>query len=137
MYLFYGMLCIAVAALVFGATLIGSRRPDPPRWASDLMVGNIFAPLVVGLMALGTCSLIQFLFRLASTPPTIGEWIATAATLGVTLVVFKLMRVRQRLADYSAAAAGSQVIRPAFPASPEAGKPEPPVKPQSGHRKAA
>jgi len=137
MYLFYGVLCIAVAALVFGATLIGSRRPDPPRWASDLMVGNLFAPLVVGLMALGACSLIQFLFRLASAPPAIGEWIASGVTLGVTLVAFKLMRVRQRLADYSAAAAGSQVIRADFQASPEVGTPEPPVKPQSGHRKAA
>lgn len=137
MSLFYGVLCIAFAVLIFGATLLGARNPRRPRWAGDGVVANLLAPLVVGSASLGVCSLIQFLARLGSTPPSAREWGLSAVTLVAALLLLKLMRIRTRLQAYDAAEAGGQVISPVFQVSAPAEAPEPPVKPQPGLRKAA
>lgn len=117
MRLFTGVLCLCIAVFVYYVTLLGCRNPRRPKWASDFLVGNVYATGMVAVGVYGFADLVRFAFDFDQTGlPLQQVWMA-GATLVAAFVAVKALRVQKTLAEYAAAARKDDE------------RPEPPVKP--------
>jgi hypothetical protein len=138
MLLIYGTMCMALAALIFGITLIGSRNPREPAWAGDSLVANVYLPAIAGLALIGLMCLIKFSITIGSQSAGFKEIALTAGIIAVSLLLLKLLRIKQHLAEYESMERSASIIKPAvfFKDEGVGEKPEPPAKPTSGKKAA-
>jgi hypothetical protein len=104
MELVYATLSLAFGIIGFFATLLWSRNPQRPAWASEFLIGSILLPLVLGALVIGGCFLVKGIVTLGQLNLTVGELVSLAGIAVGTLVVCKLMRVKKRLSAYATAA---------------------------------
>lgn len=138
MLLVYGTAGIVLAVLIYSVTLIGSRNPRTPLWAHDLIVGNVYAPLIVVLIATGIGFFIKFILTYNRESVDAMSLLTSAGLVVACLVLLRSLRIGQRLADYERQTANTAVIRPAafFGESDPTVHPQPPLETPDG-RKAA
>lgn len=130
MHLLYATLFIALAALLFGFTLIGARNPSPPRWAKDFLVANVYVPAMAGLGLFGAFGIIRFIVDLPSENVDILDPLGAAAIVIAVVVCLKLLRIKKRLAVYEAQERNAEVHKLAVLTSAEpTNEPIPPAKP--------
>jgi len=104
MELVYGVLFLAVGVIGIMVSLLGSRNPQRPRWASDFVVGSVILPLVIGALVMGVSFLIMAILNLDQLSLGFRELMAMAGIIAATLVACKTMRIKKRLAEYAASA---------------------------------
>lgn len=127
MYLFYGVVCFSLFFMLGAVALLVSRNPVPPRWAGDFFIQDFVVPGVIGLFILGVCLVIKYATAFpgwGSAMKTIGT---SAGVAALTVVVLRLMKVREKLARYAEQDRRGRVI--SFPEGKEIQKPEPPASP--------
>jgi len=73
MYLVTSVLCFSIASLFFAVVLLGARSPKHPKWAGDAIIAYFYAPLMVGLTAVGLLSFGHFLAALSQGDPRGGR----------------------------------------------------------------
>jgi hypothetical protein len=129
---------MALAALIFGITLIGSKNPQEPGWARDILVANVYLPVIVGLAVAGLVCLIKFTITIGSQSVGFKELALTAGIIAVSLLLLKKLRIKQRLAEYDAAERPAEIIKPVVSLKEEevGEKHAPPAKPTSGKKAA-
>ena len=134
MLLVYGTAGLALAVLAFGITLIGSRNPQEPLWARDFLVANIYSPIIVGLALLSAGSFVKFILSIGSQSLGFMELALVIGIIAVSLLLLKLLRIKQHLAEYEAMQKSAEIIKPAVFFKEELANqnPEPPAKPTSG-----
>ncbi len=66
MLLVYGTAGMALAMLVFGIVLIGSRNPQEPVWAKEFLVANIYVPAILAIALLSVTCFVQFILSIGS-----------------------------------------------------------------------
>ena len=69
MLLVLGTAAMALAVLCFMIILIGSRNPREPSWARDMLVANVYLPIIIGITVLGIGCFAKFLFTIGRRPP--------------------------------------------------------------------
>ena len=104
MELVYATLFLAFGVLGFVAALLGSRNPRPPFWATDFIIGSILVPLVIGAVTIGLAFLLKAIIKLDQLSLSLPELLGIGGIAAVTLAVCKLVRIKRRLAAYSATA---------------------------------
>jgi hypothetical protein len=130
MYLLYSSLFIALAALLFGFTLIGARNPSPPNWAKDFLVANVYVPAIAGLGLFGAFGIIKFIVDLPSEKVDMMDPLGAAVVLIAAVVFLKLLRIKKRLAAYEAQEPNAEVLKlNAFNSAEHTAEPIPPAKP--------
>ena len=130
MYLLYSSLLIALAALLFGITLIGARNPNPPRWARDFLVANVYVPAMAGLGLFGAFGIIKFIVDLPSGKVDIMDPLGAAVVLIAAVVCLKLLRIKKRLAVYESQERNAEVLKlSVFKSAGHTVEPIPPAKP--------
>jgi hypothetical protein len=130
MYLLYSTLFIALAALLFGFTIIGARNPSPPRWANDFLVANVYVPAMAGLGLFGAFGIIKFIVDLPSENVDMLDPLGAAAILIAAVVCLKLLRIKKRLAVYEAQERNAEVLKlAALKSAEQTTEPIPPAKP--------
>lgn len=135
MLIVYGTAGLTLAVLLYAVTLIGCRNPRQPGWAKDFLVGNVYVPLIGGLVVLGGGCILKFLLSAGQKPVGVTEAALAAGIVGLGFVLLKALRVKKRLAAFAAATPSGEVIhlkdvRPGQPPT------EHPVTPTSGKRAA-
>ena len=125
MQLFYGVLGIMVAGVLFGLLLIGSRNPKPARWKTDFLVANIYVPAIIATGVLSVAMVFQYWLGFELANLRWEEFALAAATVCIGVVALKSLKIKQRLVQYEEQekAAGAVVLNLARPDE----KPEPPV----------
>ncbi|MFZ0610680.1 MAG: hypothetical protein WAM73_00430 [Desulfobacterales bacterium] len=88
-------LCISLAMLLFGITLIGSRNPKPLPWARDFLVADVYVPVMAGLVFFGLFGIVRFIADLPSSPINVVEVLGAAAILLAAVGCLKLMRIKK------------------------------------------
>lgn len=130
MYLLYSTLFIALAALLFGFTIIGARNPSPPRWAKDFLVANVYVPAMAGLGLFGAFGIIKFIVDLTSENVDLLDPLGAAAILIAAVVCLKLLRIKKRLAVYEAQERNAEVLKlAALKSAEQTTEPIPPARP--------
>ena len=139
MFLVLGAAALALAVISFTVILLGSRNPQEPRWAKDMLVANVYLPVVIGITVLGIGCFARFLFAIGSRPPSLQELAFAIAIAAVCLLLLKMMRVKKRLAEFAAMKTSADIIKPAafFKEKAATEEPKRPVKPRSRRKKAA
>ena len=138
MLLVYGTAGIALAVLVFGITLIGSRNPRQPIWAKEFLVADIYVPLMLVLVVLGVGCYLKFILNISSQAVGVRD-IALAVGIAVaSIFLLKLLRIKEYLAAFDSMEKSAEIIKPAVfsKEKEESIKLEPPVKPTSGKKAA-
>lgn len=135
---------LAIGGLLAGAALLAIvilaplfRRPEPPRWTTYQLVGELITVAIVSLLALGIGSIGAGLveaFRDGADAVQLGLF---AASLAAVVAVWRWLNARTAPAGPFAAAAQeqpSEVRRPGetrlATAANEPGQPTPPKRPQ-------
>lgn len=133
---------LAIGGLLAGAALLAIvilaplfRRPEPPRWTTYQLVGELITVAIVSLLALGIGSIGAGLveaFRDGADAVQLGLF---AASLAAVVAVWRWLNARTALAaSATEAASGQGVSRPAGAplgtAANEPGRPTPPKRPQ-------
>jgi hypothetical protein len=136
MTLFYAVLCLSLAAVVFSISLIGGRNPKTPRWAADSLVANLYIPILVGLILIGVCLMINLLLNLGKSAPNLTETIASAALAAATLFGIGRLRIKERLAAFGTELPVHETHAEVIPMPGAAPEPEAP-KPSGERRSAA
>jgi hypothetical protein len=135
MNLSLGALCLSVGMLLFAIAVLGGRNPVQPRWAGEMMMSCIIAPMIVGLLAIGAAYLIQSL--LSGVWPSLNDLGFASAIVAVSYVIYASMGFRRKLQGYEIAEKAAQIISVDFKAPGDDGQAQPPFSPTSGFRKAA
>jgi len=129
MYLLYSSLFIALAVLLFGITLIGARNPIPPRWAKDFLVANVYVPAMAGLGLFGAFGIIKFIVDLPSETIDIIDPLGAAVVMIAAVVCLKLLRIKKRLAVYTAQERNAEVLNlSVFTSAEHTAEQRPPTK---------
>ena len=138
MLLVYGTSGIALAVLVFGVILVGSRNPRPSFWASESLVANIHVPLIILLTVLGVGCYLKFILSFGSQAVGVKDIGLAVGIAAVSLVMLKLLRIKEHLAAFDTVEKSAEIIKPAafFSDRAEGKVPEPPAKPTSGKKAA-
>ncbi|MGB7918493.1 MAG: hypothetical protein WCF40_00395 [Desulfobacterales bacterium] len=130
MSLLYSSLFIALAALLFGITLIGARNPSPPPWAKDFLVANVYVPAIAGMGLFGAFGIIKFILDLSSKKIDIMDPLGAAVVLIAAVICLKLLRIKKRLAAYEAQETNAEVLKLyVFKSAEHTEEPIPPAKP--------
>lgn len=109
MSLVIGTTMICLAALWFVVLLIHGRRPNPPWWANDWMLGDIQVPLMMTLAIVGIWFASRFPGNLSPMSIRgIGEIIAAGVGVFATVMIIRQMKVKRRLRLYEELAADNQ-----------------------------
>lgn len=135
MLLVYGTIGIVLAALFYTIVLLGCRNPLEPRWINDFLVGNIYVPVMIALIAIGVGCLLQVGLTIRHQPPRPMEVIVAIGAVAAGLILLKMLRIKKHLANYAAMAGPGKLIQPPVWTTNPAGDPsatEPPEKPISG-----
>lgn len=107
MYAILGSLLVAGALLAMALLALVVRNPASPSWVRHDLTTQLGAVAVTGGMGLGLAWLVMAPAQLAADGAAVAE-VALAAGIFVGLVVvLRLLKLRQRLAAYDAAAAAT------------------------------
>lgn len=138
MLVVYGTAGIALAVLVFGVALIGSRNPVPAFWAGESLVANIYVPLIVVLAVLGIGCYLKFILTIGSQDVSAGDIGLAVGIAALGLVILKRLRIKEHLAAFDTVEKSAEIIKPAvFSSDGVEGKvPEPPANPTSAKKAA-
>ncbi|MFH1985452.1 MAG: hypothetical protein ABIL58_26750 [Pseudomonadota bacterium] len=125
MMLFWGVLGMTVSVIFFFMLLLSERNPEPVIWKSDFLTGGIFVPMIVGAGIIGLLAVIRYFMNLETLSFSGKEPVMAAGVVVAGAVVLKAMRIKKRLARYTAQAqaAGAAI----HPIQKPAILPEPPV----------
>ena len=115
MYLLYGVVSLCFTVLLFSITLLGVRTPVRPLWARETIVANVLTPLMLGLFVLGISYIVKVM--LTGFQSGVSEWIYAALTITGTVVLIKMLGIREKLAAYASAAKNGEVIEVDFRAN--------------------
>ncbi len=108
MYLLYGVVLLSAAVLLCGVVLLGARNPVRPVWAGEELIANLYAPLMIALIAMGVMNIVQFLILM--TLPTVTEIISSALVVALMVVIYLKSHIRERVAAFDAGTSTAQVI---------------------------
>ncbi|MEE4164589.1 MAG: hypothetical protein V2I35_01225 [Desulfocapsaceae bacterium] len=134
MYLLYGVLFVSVAVLSFAVLLIGCRNPQRPFWAGEGVVANVFLPLAIGLLIMGSINVLQSLFMYG---PSVAEIGYSVLVLVSAVGAYLMLNVRRHLAHFAAQERSAVILDGDFKKNNQENQPEPPVDAPLGYRKAA
>jgi hypothetical protein len=128
MMIFISVLCFSIAVLLCVVALLLCRNPRPSQWSSEMFIGSLMVPAVIGLGVIGVGALARA--GLGTGGLTIGwlELLLTACTVVGTCIVLKRLRIRKTLATYTAKKAGRAQVIDMNQERP--GAPKPPAKPR-------
>jgi hypothetical protein len=101
MYAVVGMLSLAVAVHGFTVLLLIARRPKPPAWTRYTLTHEIVSVGTVTLGSFGIACLIQAIDLIKQQPPTTLHIILVVSTLVVFVLVWRQLKVRSTLAEYT------------------------------------
>lgn len=96
MKLVFGMLSLALAAVLFAWACVQYRRPNPSRWTASDGLSNVIALLSVGGFAFGLAFLGHFAVSVGQDPPSLGHIAAAVAILAASAVPLAALRVQWR-----------------------------------------
>jgi hypothetical protein len=132
-----GVICLCGSVLAFFLLLLSCRNPRPSRWSNDFLVANVFSPLLIGVAVFGVAELVRVAFRAEVADWEPARLLPAAATVVLTAVALKALRVRRTLASFALESAPGKVIdlAAARPGT-EQEEPKPPVQPK-GRKRAA
>ncbi|HSO18828.1 MAG TPA: hypothetical protein VLT88_05195 [Desulfosarcina sp.] len=135
MLLVYGIGGVTLARLFYGVTLIGGRNPRAPGWANDFLVANVYVPSIIALAVVGVGSTAKYIVSIGSTPPGLKEPLLAAAIGIGGLLLFKSLRIKQRLAGFEASRASATPLPLERFAAEKGGLHDPgtPIDPTSGN----
>lgn len=128
MFLAYGLGFIAVGSLLFLAGLQALRRPQPPGWLQQGVVGDLYTVALVALLVMGVGFLVKFAVQLPQQGFGLREAGYALAVLAAFEVGRRILRGRR----------SSRKAAPAFAAAPRAsgeaasGATVVPLAPESG-----
>lgn len=124
MQAFYGVLLVTLGILLFGAGMVVTRRPGAP---ATLTTGAAGTTLIFGTVTLILWGLLlfgQWAVNLGVRSLSVTEVVLIVIDLAVFIVLWRLLRVRKRLAAYRAQLSPSEPS----PQQPPTPKPESPKK---------
>jgi len=115
-----------VSAILFCVSLLGSRNPHEPRWASDFWVGSVYIPGLMGFFFMGVSFFVKMAADMDQANIGTTESIVSAAVIAVTVVIIKAMKVKKTLAAYGRESSPASVVdmrpHPELPSKPGATK---------------
>ncbi len=124
MQAFYGVLLVSLGVLLFGAGLVLTRRPGAPASLTTGAAGTTLIFATVTLVLWGVLLLGQWAVNLGAHSLSITELVLIVIDLAVFTILWRLLRVRKRLAAYRAQLSPSEP----GPQQPSTPKPESPKK---------
>jgi hypothetical protein len=136
MMMVYGAAGVALSILFFGVVLIMCRNPWPSVWTNDFLVGNIYTPAIVAMMAVSVAFFIKFFISLGTEPFSVAQLAMAIGIVAVGIVGLKMLRIKKRLSEYEALQTSADVIQPAAFSKTRNETDEPPHTTTTG-RKAA
>jgi len=136
MMLVYGAAGVALSVLLFGVVLIMCRNPRPSAWTTDFLVGNIYTPAIVAMMAVSVAFFIKFFISLGTEPFSVTQLAMAIGIVAVGIVGLKMLRIKKRLSEYEALQTSAGVIQPAAFSKTRNEKDEPPHTTTTGRRAA-
>ena len=130
MYAVVGIVCVELAALSIAVMLLTFRRPNPPKWTSYALTHEAIAIGTVAVGSFGFAFLLQAINTFADQPPTTTDFVAIAVALVVFIVLWRWLKVRATLAEYTRQSERSRSPTPITRgASVEENAPEDPSSP--------
>jgi len=129
MLLIIGTTGLALSVLIFAIGLIGCRNPRRPVWARDILVETVYLPVIMCLALVGVGCFAKFILAADSRPPDVMEITLMAGIAAATLLLLKLMRIRQRLSEYEAIEKTADIIKPSVFFQKEDGTNDAPASP--------
>lgn len=130
---------IVLAVLLYAVVLMGCRNPRKPAWTNDFLVANLYVPAMIGLFAVSTGCLAQFIFTPGRQSFGLAEWAAAGGIAAGGWLLLKSLRVRKHLSEYAAADMPDKVVSLSHRRDEQAEKQPPkgpPLKPPFGTRAA-
>ena len=120
MYLLTGVLILSCVVLCWSIALICSKNPNPHWYGEESMQAYVWTPLCVSGLFFGALFIRK---SLPGFPPSTLEIALVAATIAATIVIFKLLNVRKRLAAWDSkedlsknlkrdSSTGHKIVRP-------------------------
>ena len=82
MSLFYGVLCLCLAAICGAALMIAGRHPQPPKWAGEFLLADFYVPLWLCLIIGGLAFLTHWGVVLGQESLS---WPSIAASVGAVI----------------------------------------------------
>ncbi|MFZ0132318.1 MAG: hypothetical protein WAK95_07235 [Desulfobacterales bacterium] len=132
MSLVYSSLCISLAILLFGITLIGARNPKPLPWARDFLVADVYVPTMVALGFFGIFGVVKSITGLPSNPISVAEVLGAAAIFIAAVGCLKFMHIKKRLAEFEAHERKAEMVNlTVLTAAGHTEEPTPPARPRT------
>lgn len=98
--LFWGVLFICLAAWLYVVMFVSCRNPIPNKWVSDMKMFCLWAPLIIGLLALGV-SLIALGFFSGTASIEIKDLALSFLVILSTIGAVRFIKPKQKLKLYS------------------------------------
>jgi hypothetical protein len=108
MYLFTGVLILSCVFLGLSLALICCRNPNSHWYAGETMQIYVWTLFPVSGMVFGPMFIVK---SLTESLPSGFELVLTASTIAAAIVVYRLLRVRERLASFEAETARGKLIK--------------------------
>jgi len=101
MQLIMGSVFISLSIVIFSIVLLGARNPRQPRWASPMLVGNIYSIVILMLAVIGLFVLISagYKYATAGTGDLLSVLIS-AAILAAAILGIKAMKIKKKIAGF-------------------------------------
>jgi len=91
---------VALGLLGFALAYLGCRMPRPPRWLTEGLVSNVILPGILALLVLGAGLTLRFASSAQREAFGLLEGGLIAAIVVACALVWKLLRVRERVRAY-------------------------------------
>ncbi len=115
----YGLLLVNIAVLVFGGSLIATRRPNAPRWLTESAAASAITIITIALFVLGIGLTIQFTVSYGREPLGFIETSLIGGLLIALAVVLAAIGRRLRGTDAPATQPPARRSEPAASATPD------------------
>lgn len=130
-----GVLIVAVTVLLYTLAVLVARRPTPPAWISNALSMDLIAIALTGGLATGTSMIFRSLAAFDTGLVGAAEGGMILAILIGSVVIWRMLRVRETLAKYDAMMPASVTVRLHRPSSlarkPEGDGPDKPTRPRT------
>ena len=120
MNLFYGILFMSLAAILFGIEMLFFRNSRLPEWGSGFLFISICVIAVLGLGSTGLIILTIAFENMKSIGW--GQWVLSATVLGATIAVLWLLQIPKKLKEYDSQKVAIFKLEPA----------DSPIRPENG-----
>jgi small-conductance mechanosensitive channel len=98
MNIIIGTLCISLSVFAYCIVLLGVRDPRKPWWAADMLVGNCYILIIMGLGLGGLLAIGATVVTWKTAGAGIWHVLIAAALMAATVAGVKSMRIKERLA---------------------------------------